>query len=883
MLVSFQAVAAYTVNDDGTVLTGDSSLQERDKAYEDLSKFKEVRVDVNGKPAYNAYSNRIDASGTDFYLTVNSTDGAGNHDAIKLNNHGPWMNVKDLYITVTAYKSDGVNVTWDSHDADEGKNTPHVSARNAYITINALDGNGYGLRANSSKQATAKSYIDINQDAIIDMNNGGTAIFAGISRSDTYYDDELDEGESEKRCLIGNLFCRTYTGSGYAAEVSVSGDTRITLGKNGFAGTISSFQDASLYARYQGTIHVNNLIIQSYGSGRRDVYGILAGERSKNENKQHYQPNVIVDGNVDIDMTLGEKGRGEIYALKAIEGDISVNKEWHADYVRIKGNIDNEDGKIEVNFANSSSNLIGAATSGDHATTSFSFKDGASWIISGNSNISELSLDNGNISFDKALVYGSNAQTKTDNSEYWKLSTGSLTGSGTITSRVDLALDTSSTLANDQIEADTVNGTFTGRIVFNGVAPSLSKLYTSNWLFSQGDGSMTIHDPTGGNSYSANGSIVSWSLKFVPESIDISSLTKEELENLGNTGQGNGKWYLVQTGVELEKPDLPPEVAQIENLGSSVAQAVGWLSEKNDLRRRLGEVRYGTRTGAWVKAFNRQDRAQGFRYSGFKQESSGIHVGYDTLISQTDSYDWIVGATLRYAHSTQEGLETAYGGDGRLDEYSAKVYASWIHNNGSYLDLIAQVGYYNQEIIGTNNESTGSFDANYHNIGYGMSAEVGHMFTLWDSGKGHWIDHVFFEPELELSYFYVKGESFKTSTGLKVDQGNADFLTGRLGFVLGKKVNYGSSEDFRKRWYQVGLIGGINHEFLGDQTIRFTGIDGGSAKVKGHGLGGTSFYYGITADWQVSDNLRVYGELDREEGEHYTKDYGVNIGLKYAF
>lgn len=173
------------------------------------------------------------------------------------------------------------------------------------------------------------------------------------------------------------------------------------------------------------------------------------------------------------------------------------------------------------------------------------------------------------------------------------------------------------------------------------------------------------------------------------------------------------------------------------------------------------------------------------------------------------------------------------------------------------------------------------------NIGirsFHLRFNVNHMFTIANASDDRpWYNHWFIEPQLELSYFYVKGEDFKTSTGLEVSQGNADFLTGRAGLVIGKKVNYGTTNDLDKRWYQVGVIGGVTHEFLGDQTIKLTGTEGKSAEVKGHGLGGTSFYYGVTADWQINDSVRIYGEISREEGQHYTKDYGVNLGLKYSF
>ena len=83
--------------------------------------------------------------------------------------------------------------------------------------------------------------------------------------------------------------------------------------------------------------------------------------------------------------------------------------------------------------------------------------------------------------------------------------------------------------------------------------------------------------------------------------------------------------------------------------------------------------------------------------------------------------------------------------------------------------------------------------------------------------------------------------------------------------------------------FQAGLIGGLTHEFLGDQDITFTGTEGAKAVFSGHGLGGTSYYYGVTFDWQVAQRLLIYGELDAEHGRYYTKDYGFNFGFKYAF
>ena len=552
------------------------------------------------------------------------------------------------------------------------------------------------------------------------------------------------------------------------------------------------------------------------------------------------------------------------------------------------------DGEINVQFGKHSS-FTGFTSSEAYSdntagTINLNFDKKSTWTLIESSTLTSLEMNDSLLDFSSWQGNQDVISTRAERS-YHSLTTQNFSGNdNNFLMHIDLANESETNVLTDQlIITGSATGTNTATIAFDG-SDVVNKTHSTNWLISQGAGSnMTVTAPDGGNQYAPNGGIFWWALKFVPESQNAGDLTSDEWNALNNKGEGAGKWYLVQTdepsqGGNTGHAPLPPEAEQIQNLGSSVAQAVGWLSEKNDLRRRLGEVRYGSQAGAWAKAFTRQDRAEGFRYNGFKQESTGIHIGYDTFASQNEHTAWLVGATFRYAHSKQEGIETAYGGDGKLNEYSGKVYATWMHESGSYMDILAQVGYYDQEINGLNNVGNGSFDADYHNWGYGASVEVGHMFTVSNGSDDRpWYNHWFIEPQLELSYFYVKGEDFKTSTGLKVEQGDADFLTGRAGLVVGKKVNYGTLNDLDKRWYQIGVIGGVTHEFLGDQTITFTGTEGKSAEVKGHGLGGTSFYYGVTADWQVSDNVRLYGEVSREEGEHYTKDYGVNVGFKYSF
>ena len=825
------------------------------------------------------YSYDLSAPNTAIEITVSGTE-KENMDAIHLRNWDTYFEAKDLILTVYGPKADGINL------GNEGDGL-HVTAENITVNSYSSDGCSFGIRANGSAAATKEATILVKGNAEINMNNGGTAVFAGISASDW-------KGSLKQR---GDSF------------VTLQGKTNIVIGKDKLS-TTSSFPNSGLYVRYNGQIKANDVYITALNANKdEDVYGIYAGSYNKNKGETL----IDITGNLSVSMQQGSD-KADVYALYSQGGTININSSRNAVNTQILGDIytSNSNANINVNFIGIASYLQGQA---NESISSFSgksnglinldFSEGASWSLTGDSYINTLSLN------DATLEFVQNPNSKSS-STFYKLQTQILNlHDSTIRMNVDLSNEETLT---DSIHAKVVDGSGIADIKLVGTVTTHKAMSEGVGFLYQDEGTLTLQLPDRNNDGTPdqviyqNGGIMGWKLAYQATdegNIETHQAQAELPEMADNavTGTGQGYWYLT-TGDYAELPDepdptpdpdpeptpdsdpdpLPPEAQQIQNLGASVAQAVGWLSEKNDLRRRLGEVRYGAQTGAWAKVFNRQDRAQGFRYNGFKQESTGVHIGYDTFVNQTADASWLVGTTLRYAHSKQEGLETAYGGDGKLNEYSAKVYATWIHQSGAYMDVLAQVGYYDQEIHGLNNSAEAVFDANYHNWGVGTSVEIGHKLPIGPQGATNtWTSNWFVEPQMELSYFYVKGEDFTTSTGLKVSQGNADFLTGRLGFVLGKKVNYGPSDSPDKCWYQIGLIGGMNHEFLGDQTIRFTGVDGAVADVKGHGLGGTSFYYGITADWQVSDKLRIYGELDREKGDHYTKDYGINVGVKYAF
>ena len=346
------------------------------------------------------------------------------------------------------------------------------------------------------------------------------------------------------------------------------------------------------------------------------------------------------------------------------------------------------------------------------------------------------------------------------------------------------------------------------------------------------------------------------------------------------------EWYLTRVE-KLPDPTDPTEPIDPSNPGgdtplsptgeaeAALSGLAGhyalWYSQLTDLRKRLGEVRYGTQTGLWVRGFADKSRLDGLGGTSFTQDTFGGSIGYDTLAAANEESMWIVGMQLRSARANQN-TNGRWGGHGDLTSVGGGLYSTWVHTDGWYVDAAATMDWYNHKIRATMLDGTRVHD-DRSSYGLGASLEAGRKIDFAFSNEGR--DHWFVEPQAQLSYFWVKGGDFTASNGMKIDQKDMDSLTGRAGLVLGKKFALEGGNG--SHYIQPYVKAGVNHEFLGDQEARINGVRMTSD------LEGTRGYYGVGMDWQATDNLRLYMQAEREHGEHFTREYNVSAGLKWKF
>jgi outer membrane autotransporter protein len=295
-------------------------------------------------------------------------------------------------------------------------------------------------------------------------------------------------------------------------------------------------------------------------------------------------------------------------------------------------------------------------------------------------------------------------------------------------------------------------------------------------------------------------------------------------------------------------------------LGNQAATSNLWSAQMNALVKRLGELRMGEDNGGvWTRGIGKSFEIDNGDSRGFDQDVHGMEIGADTAI-ELDGSKLYVGGMVGGARSTQNYGD---GGSGEIDSQLLGTYATWLDDNGYYVDAVAKYNRMRNEVktlANTGERVKGSYDTD----GFGADLEVGRHIKLQDG----W----FVEPQAELTYTHTEGASYTTSNGLEVDSSDADSLQGRVGSLFGKSLKLDNGMNAQP-YAKVSYV----HEFEGDSTVKVNGyklenrIDGSRIEV---GLGGVL---------QVSDKAKVSLDMEHAKGDEVEERWAINLGVRYLW
>lgn len=282
----------------------------------------------------------------------------------------------------------------------------------------------------------------------------------------------------------------------------------------------------------------------------------------------------------------------------------------------------------------------------------------------------------------------------------------------------------------------------------------------------------------------------------------------------------------------------------------STLSAVQWRHEMNDLTKRMGELRDNPGAiGGWVRLYGSEME---YGNQNVTAKNTSVQVGSDYQIG-----DWKVGGAFTYT----DGNAKYDLGDADNKSYAVALYGTWMADNGLFLDLIGKYGRI------SNDFRLNGMDGDYDNNAYSVSAELGWRFDPCSFG--------FIEPQVELTYGRIEGDTFTTKNAARVFQDDFDSLIGRVGVRFGVKFP-------KERGNLYLRVSGV-HDFRGENKADVRAVNGAAHQKLSEDLGGSWVETALGGNFRLTDATNVYVDLERTTGAKVEENWRWNLGIRTEF
>lgn len=304
-----------------------------------------------------------------------------------------------------------------------------------------------------------------------------------------------------------------------------------------------------------------------------------------------------------------------------------------------------------------------------------------------------------------------------------------------------------------------------------------------------------------------------------------------------------------------EEGNIVTRVVRVNDLIRStqdlaMTNALMWRSQLTNLTDRMGTLRTMPESaGAWAR-YN-GGRLDGL---GIEHDYNTIEVGFDKAINDNVT----IGISFDYT----KGDTDLTSGSSDNDTYTLGLYGSYFNESGCFLDAMIKIGRIDAEYDARN--SVGVEKGDYMLTGTIIGIETGHR---WD------IQNYFIEPQVQLTYSYLRPEDYTSSIGRDVSFEDMKSLIARVGVMSGVKFAEDRGSAYVKASY--------NHDFLGDVdgNYAYQGITRKFSDDLDDNWGEVS----LGASYQVTDSVNTFVDVGTGFGGDIDQKWRVNLGARYVF
>ncbi|MFK0090796.1 autotransporter outer membrane beta-barrel domain-containing protein [Pseudomonas sp. NPDC090755] len=315
-------------------------------------------------------------------------------------------------------------------------------------------------------------------------------------------------------------------------------------------------------------------------------------------------------------------------------------------------------------------------------------------------------------------------------------------------------------------------------------------------------------------------------------------------------------------------PPAKPFNPSPDNLSSGANAAVAihgatagmWSAQMSAAVNRLGELRMGKDEGGiWTRGIGKRFELDEGSSRAFSQDVQGVEIGADKAIALSQGKLYL-GGLLGTAKSD---LDFGEGASGKIESKMVGGYATYIDDNGFYVDSVVKYSRFDNEVKTPTNLGS-SVKGSYDTDGVGVDVEVGKRIQL----KKGW----FVEPQLGISATRIEGGGYTASNGLQVESDAVDSLQSRAGALLGRELEL--SGGMRAQPY---VKASYITEHAGDSEVRVNGHSIASE------LPGNRTEVGAGGVLQVSERSKISLDVGYATGSDIEQPYAVTVGYRYAW
>ena len=298
--------------------------------------------------------------------------------------------------------------------------------------------------------------------------------------------------------------------------------------------------------------------------------------------------------------------------------------------------------------------------------------------------------------------------------------------------------------------------------------------------------------------------------------------------------------------------------------GVGLTQYFIWRQDNETLYQRLGEIRDDeSAEGPWVRVIggrNKYDKNGVY----FRNDFGGIQLGLDKTVTHTENGKWLAGAGLTVLRGN---ADLSNGGSEKNNMASLSGYGTFLWNNDMYVDLVFKLSRMHNKFTAVSDNYDYISRGRFNNYAIQLGAEAGKRICF---GKE---ENWFVEPQFQILYGRIKGNSFDTDTAVGVRTKAINSVIGRVGLSGGYKGSLGSA--FVK-------VDGLR-EFTARYRADYHMIGGTANNRSTVNLKDSWLDVGIGGTMHLSKNTSGFAQIKRSFGGKLNQEFRADIGLRYEF